>query len=395
MLRDAIDISRGSGIDLVTVSQDLSNAFVGNTKGLKKYNLGLTQTQLKTMSVYDIQKKLTGVYSGASAAYLETYAGKMEMLSTAAQTASETIGKGLIDSLLILSGNTSVPELADDMQTLAENTATAAENFSKLIKTILGPFDVAATVIAAFIEKTQPLADLFFAGDPTGFMKKPKPRARRFFAGGQDSVAAGQASRVARKFEQDRLKAIKSNTAELKKQAALKKAGTVFDLDQIGIIAALQGNISKEEKIRLEAQLALLNNNEAVATSLTKQILYSQDATGNLYRLWKDLPDAKNPFQYLEGYLDTLAGKIATTFAFDPKTLPPELQPTAISTTTSNVPTPTERNQIFGTTPTPRQATTYVGGTPIYVQIDGKTIASALQDSSLSGIGSSVNRTGR
>ena len=42
-----------------------------------------------------------------------------------------------------------------------------------------------------------------------------------------------------------------------------------------------------------------------------------------------------------------------------------------------------------------QQATTYVGGTPIYVQIDGKTIASALQDSSLSGIGSSVNRTGR
>jgi hypothetical protein len=41
------------------------------------------------------------------------------------------------------------------------------------------------------------------------------------------------------------------------------------------------------------------------------------------------------------------------------------------------------------------QASTYVGGTPIYVQIDGKTIASALQDSSLSGIGSSVNRTGR
>jgi hypothetical protein len=42
-----------------------------------------------------------------------------------------------------------------------------------------------------------------------------------------------------------------------------------------------------------------------------------------------------------------------------------------------------------------QQASTYVGGTPIYVQIDGKTIASALQDSSLSGIGSSVNRTGR
>jgi hypothetical protein len=31
----------------------------------------------------------------------------------------------------------------------------------------------------------------------------------------------------------------------------------------------------------------------------------------------------------------------------------------------------------------------------VTLQIDGKTIASALQDTSLSGIGSSVNRTGR
>ena len=68
-------------------------------------------------------------------------------------------------------------------------------------------------------------------------------------------------------------------------------------------------------------------------------------------------------------------------------------------TTPTNVPTAAERNQIFGTTASSGggmgQASTYVGGTPIYVQIDGKTIASALQDSSLSGIGSSVNRTGR
>jgi hypothetical protein len=35
------------------------------------------------------------------------------------------------------------------------------------------------------------------------------------------------------------------------------------------------------------------------------------------------------------------------------------------------------------------------GGAPVIVQIDGKAVASALQDSSLSGIGSSVNRTGR
>jgi hypothetical protein len=38
------------------------------------------------------------------------------------------------------------------------------------------------------------------------------------------------------------------------------------------------------------------------------------------------------------------------------------------------------------------QATTYVGGTPNYVQIDGKTIATANQSQSLSGIPSNVSR---
>jgi hypothetical protein len=251
MLRDAIDISRGSGIDLVTVSQDLANAFVGNTRGLKKYNLGLTQTQLKTMSVYEIQKKLTGVYSGASAAYLETYAGKMEQLATAAGTAQETIGEGLVNALLILSGNTSAADLATDMQEVADNTKEATENFANFFKTIFSPFVLAGSVVAAFIEKTQPLADLIIEGDPTGFTGRPRPRARRFFAGGQDSVAAGQASRVARKAAQAQLDATKKLTAEQKKQAALKKAGTVFDLEQIGIVAALQGKLSEDDKLAL------------------------------------------------------------------------------------------------------------------------------------------------
>ena len=95
LLSQAVDISVGSGQDLATVSQDLANAYVGNTKGLKKYNLGLTQAELKTMSFTEIQKKLNDQFSGSNAAYLETYAGKMQVLQTAAGEAQETIGGAL------------------------------------------------------------------------------------------------------------------------------------------------------------------------------------------------------------------------------------------------------------------------------------------------------------
>ncbi len=50
LLNNAITISRATGIDLATVSQDLANGYVGITKGLKKYNTGLTQAELKSKS---------------------------------------------------------------------------------------------------------------------------------------------------------------------------------------------------------------------------------------------------------------------------------------------------------------------------------------------------------
>ena len=80
LLSLAIEGSRGSGIALTTVSQDLANAYNGNTRGLRKYNLGLTKAQLTTISFSDVQERFARQFSGANAAYLDTYAGKLDVL---------------------------------------------------------------------------------------------------------------------------------------------------------------------------------------------------------------------------------------------------------------------------------------------------------------------------
>jgi hypothetical protein len=135
---------------------------------------------------------------------------------------------------------------------------------------------------------------------------------------------------TAAKREKERLALLKKQelsqkklTAEQKKQAALKKAGTVFDLDQIELVAALQGKLSDAEKDRVMAQLALLNGNVKVAQELTNKILMAQDASGNLARFLAALPNARNPFEYLEAYLDKLAqkaSKVLVTQAISPQT---------------------------------------------------------------------------
>ena len=313
-LQQAIDVSAGSGVELQTVAQDLANAYVNNTKGLKKYNLGLTQAQLKAASFADISEKLNKQFSGANAAYLETYAGKMQLISTAAGEAQEKIGQGLIDLAMAVSGASDVQDLISKIASATDFAVARLDNFIegwKILKTIinssLGDFNknIQAVQVEEFNRRLK--RDYMKAWAGTNIPKSAQ------------QIAAEKAAEIAaKKRAADLLKATAKNTAELKKQAALKKAGTVFDLEQIQLVAALKGKLSENEKLRVEAQLALLNGNEAVATKLTNQILAAQDASGNLAKFLAALPNAKNPFEYLDAYLSYLAGKAAAILTGNP-----------------------------------------------------------------------------
>ena len=107
---------------------------MGNTRGLRKYNLGLTQAQLKTASYAEIQQKFQQQFSGANQAYLATYAGKLDILKVAADRAKETIGKGLVDALVLASGKQGdVENVADAMSSLANYTADAVRGVGYLV----------------------------------------------------------------------------------------------------------------------------------------------------------------------------------------------------------------------------------------------------------------------
>jgi hypothetical protein len=142
-----------------------------------------------------------------------------------------------------------------------------------------------------------------------GASTRPRPRAGRFFGGGSLGTIYDP---KAKKIASDQLKETKKLTAEQKKQAALKKAGTVFDQEQIQLIAALKGKLSEEERTRIQAQLAILNENDVLARNLTKQILMAQDATGGLYNYFLTIGDAKikNPFSFLDDWIKEFQSKL-------------------------------------------------------------------------------------
>lgn len=309
LLNTAIETSRGSGESLTTVANDLSQAYVGNLKGLRKYYLGLTQAELKAMSFAEIQEKLNNTFKGSSAAYLNTFAGQWELLTTNIGEAKEVLGKGMIEALMILSGDTTIEGLSKSINDLAQDTADAITSIAEFGRKTYDAFKPARDLIGGIKDSLQWVIDNYPSLRLMEDKKEPA-RARRFFTGGQDSVKAGQmsaAERLAAKRAADLIKMQKAAAAAAAKAAAdalkLKKAGTLFDIDQIQIIAALKGEVSKEDETRLKLQFAILTENVGQATKLAGEVANAQGLTQALVDYYSGIPNARNPF---EGWIKTL-----------------------------------------------------------------------------------------
>ncbi len=352
LLNDAIAISRGSGIDLATVAQDLANGFTGVTRGLRKYNTGLTQAELKSKSFSEVLTILNGQFAGANAAYLDTYAYKLDVLTVASENAKETIGAGLIDAFARLGGGTEI-----------QDAVKAIDNIAKAIN---GITVAVGTVIGGFTRLFKALDFVTSFGGLTG--ANPKWAAKE---ADKAAKSAATTAKVQTKTSTALTKATKANTAELKKQALAKKQASLFDIDQIQLVAALKGQLTEEEQKRVKLQLALLMENESEAAKLSREIANAIDSTGALAKFLTTLPDAKNPFANWSNYVAAAAAVPMNGAGLD-----------------------FGGNRIGSAVPNfqPPSSGTYGASAPVVVQIDGKTIASALMDQSLSGNQAYVNR---
>jgi hypothetical protein len=268
LLNLSLDVAAGSGQDLLTVNQDLSAAVVGNTKGLRKYNLGLTQTELKTLDFNDAVALLTKTFAGAGAAELETYSGKMRVLKEAAGNAQEIIGKGLVDALSGLGEDNSVATLAANMEKAALNTADVIRGIGVLaekLKTIPG-FDSKDWEYVYNISYLKFIKDL---GKEDRL--KPQPFTTPMTISGSTDYQAkiekerAAAAAAAAKREKERLALLKKQALAEKNKLSLSKAAAVFDTNRISIAAALRATYDKDTILRLEALQAIEDDNGELA----------------------------------------------------------------------------------------------------------------------------------
>lgn len=317
LLTQAIDASASTGIGLSTVATDLAQAYVGNLKGLRKYNLGLTQAELKAASFAEIQKIITDRFGGAQKAALQTYAGKMQLLSTTAGEAKEIIGKGLVDALVAVGGEeASIQGTADAMTNLATAISDISLGFGTLIGKLTGTPIIGDLLKATgwILTNTGVIGVLRQLGEATRTAKEaaamPSGTVGSALAKGA-TIDRAKAEKDAAKRAKDLAAAQAAQTKALKEAALLKKQGAIFDLQQIQIVAALKKNISEEERTKLQLQSALLMGNTAEATRLIKELATAEGMTKELRTWLLTLPTAKNPFEAWMTYLDQIQKKAA------------------------------------------------------------------------------------
>ena len=282
-----VDLARDNGLEFSAVINTLSRAYVGNYKGLKLLNTGLTDADLATKDFAEIQAILIKQSQGAGKAYIETFAGSIDKLSVASANAKEVIGEGLVDLFADMAGN-------GDINQATANVDKFASAVSDLLK------DVSEYNLADFVSA-------FVTGNITeGTASKlvKRPSARRFFTGGSgvstELLTARKAQAAAAAKAAAEKKAAAAKIAADKKAAAnraiLAKAESIFNMDQIQIEAALKGKISADEKLRLELQRAILNEDFKLADQLQKKLEASQRATANLQGQINAIKPAYDPF---------------------------------------------------------------------------------------------------
>lgn len=291
----ATEISRGTGESLATVVDAITKAYAGNTRGLLALNTGLTKAEINSGNMQMIMEKLNSMFAGSNAAYLDTYAGKMQALSVTASDAMEIIGAGIFDALGILAGSTDIEVIQQKVTNFANSIAGFIKGIASFVK---ATFDLIRPFIDA-IKKTYELLQKI------GVIKKDMGTVS--WGNLYGDPASIKAAANDKKLAAQRLAQEKKLLAEQKKAAAakikaekdaqkIKKAGSLFDIDQIQIMAALQGKLTEQEKTRLQLQLALLTDNAAEADRLSRELFEAQMLTTGLAAAIRNLPEALNPF---------------------------------------------------------------------------------------------------
>jgi len=253
LFNTALNVSAGTGKDLTAVSTSLSKAYLGDNAALGRLGVGLSKAQLKSASFLEVQRTLNTNFAGQAAAAVEGYAGSMAKLTVAVDESKEAIGKGLLDAIAALSGS-------NDINTFTIKMVNAAEKIGNAFRTV---------------------GDVIGLLNPNASIKVGNKFVRRSDVmnqnqGGYSGIPSQRKAET--KAIKDAVTLRKQENTLIKAKTAVDQLRDKFDVERIGLTAALNAAVDEETKLRIRAQIAILDNNEALSKKILAELAAAEAA---------------------------------------------------------------------------------------------------------------------
>jgi len=208
LLNLALDVSKGSGKDLASVTEALAKAYEGQDTKLARLGIGLSAADLKAMNFTQTTQALADLYGGAAARNAETFQGKIDRLKQGFDEAKESLGYALLPYvekfisylntkgipilnafIAGLTGNDGLKAALDDSQKGAESfgnairiTAGIIGGFITFVKETIGLVVELANQAIKFINLVKPGKDIAYIANPMtslpsgqGYIGNPYP----------------------------------------------------------------------------------------------------------------------------------------------------------------------------------------------------------------------------
>lgn len=338
LMNTAMNVAAANSISVSEAAKGLSQAYLGNRKALNQYNTGLTKAELQLKSFEDLQKLLDTRLAGAATDAAATYSGQLLILKENAEQAKEAIGKGLIDSFILLAGDNSLEIATANMKDFGDQIAYALLGAADLLKKLqgigketeegfVGPDGIRRTRRPSALQELagygKTVADRNRVMGAPGAISGKFPGGASYFAAQKKAEDASiKRAKELQAIERKRLDNIKKIAAEKAKKLALdklsaflNKAEQMFDMDRIQLAAAAMNKQTEEDKVRIRLKQEILELEEAIndgninaAVKLAGAISQDAKLLGQLRGDMISLGDVPNPF--LE-WLSTLEQMLA------------------------------------------------------------------------------------
>jgi phosphoribosyl-dephospho-CoA transferase len=266
-----------SASDFKSMTNGLAQALNGNFTSLTRTGFVLDEVTRKmikegteTERVTALVKVLNSTYKDFNANLRATDSGQMQVLANTAQEVQTIIGTGIIDALKLLSNDKTIENLSTDMKDFATAVSDTLMGISMFVNELKN-IPLIGKALGNIFDKI---------GSGIIFTQMGREQRERLAYNPNEHRARQQAVKLDRESAKlaktsNQLKKIDNDSTERKivltgDQLALAELEKKFDVERIGLYAALNQTTDSETKMRLLSLIAIHDQNAAMAGMIKK-----------------------------------------------------------------------------------------------------------------------------